>query len=236
MATPTFTTLNDPLAANGTYATGINGNGQIVGYYVDGSGDDQGFIYSGGIYTTLVGTAYLTPVHTDSVNAQSASTSTAVAIVPESINNSGEIVGIMPVGLMWNSATPAAFTYQYGTTGVFTPFAMDGLGYDDFPADTYAQGVNNQGQVVGYAFETALDGFDITGTSSLYLLTGNEYLSSFSAFLVYPNSQSTEPQGVNNQGEIVGNWTGTDANFSDHFSWLHLQQQRVFIFRRSERR
>jgi hypothetical protein len=30
-----FTTLNDPSAAFGTFATGINKSGQIVGYYID---------------------------------------------------------------------------------------------------------------------------------------------------------------------------------------------------------
>lgn len=38
-----FTTLNYPFATNGTTAYGINGSGQIVGNYEDGSGN-HGFL------------------------------------------------------------------------------------------------------------------------------------------------------------------------------------------------
>jgi probable HAF family extracellular repeat protein len=59
-----YTTLDDPLAGNGaafggaaqgTYATGINAAGQIVGYYLDSNGIEHGFLYNpnGATYTTL---------------------------------------------------------------------------------------------------------------------------------------------------------------------------------------
>src|SRR6516225_4456511 len=48
----TYTTLDDPLATNGTYANDINDAGEIVGYYQNASGD-HGFLFSGGTYTTL---------------------------------------------------------------------------------------------------------------------------------------------------------------------------------------
>jgi probable HAF family extracellular repeat protein len=55
----TYTTLDDPLATNGndprgsgTFATGINDAGVIVGSYVNNTGT-HGFLYNGGIYTTL---------------------------------------------------------------------------------------------------------------------------------------------------------------------------------------
>ena len=71
----TYTMLDDPLATNGTFATGINDTGQIVGYYQDAIGTKHGFFYSNGNYVTVddpAGTAgtYLT-----------------------GINNSGQIVG-----------------------------------------------------------------------------------------------------------------------------------------------
>jgi len=47
-----FTTLDDPLATNGTDAFGINAMGQIVGLYEDASGN-HGFLYGNGTYTTL---------------------------------------------------------------------------------------------------------------------------------------------------------------------------------------
>ena len=49
----TYTTLNDPLGTDGTFASGINDAGHIVGYYYDSSGTAHGFLYSDGTYTTL---------------------------------------------------------------------------------------------------------------------------------------------------------------------------------------
>ena len=43
------------MGADGTIATGINNSGQIVGTYYDSSGTAHGFLYSGGIYTTIDG-------------------------------------------------------------------------------------------------------------------------------------------------------------------------------------
>src|SRR2546423_15568365 len=55
MPVNTYTTLDDPLATNGTFAWGINASGQIVGSYGDASIFYHGFLYSGGSYTTLDG-------------------------------------------------------------------------------------------------------------------------------------------------------------------------------------
>jgi len=49
----TFTTLNDPLATDGTLAHGINGSGQIVGQYANNNTGINGFLLSGGTYTTI---------------------------------------------------------------------------------------------------------------------------------------------------------------------------------------
>jgi probable HAF family extracellular repeat protein len=49
----TYTTIDDPLGANGTFAYGISDAGQIVGTYVDSSNKTHGFLYSGGTYTTI---------------------------------------------------------------------------------------------------------------------------------------------------------------------------------------
>jgi hypothetical protein len=48
----TYTAMNDPSATSGTYATGINSNGEIVGYYDNGS-TRHGFIDMGGSFTTF---------------------------------------------------------------------------------------------------------------------------------------------------------------------------------------
>src|SRR5438128_1308787 len=47
-----YTTLDDPSATGTTGALGINGTGQIVGFYTNASGT-HGFLKSGATYTTL---------------------------------------------------------------------------------------------------------------------------------------------------------------------------------------
>lgn len=51
----TFTMIDDPnaAAANGTSAMGLNDAGQIVGAYTDASNVQHGFLFMGGVYTTL---------------------------------------------------------------------------------------------------------------------------------------------------------------------------------------
>jgi hypothetical protein len=49
----TFTTLDDPLGAQGTDDNGINDNNKIVGDYFDSNGDEHGFFYQHGTFTTL---------------------------------------------------------------------------------------------------------------------------------------------------------------------------------------
>src|SRR5262249_44988328 len=50
----TFATLpDDPLGNAGTFAQGINGLGQIVGFYLTSSPSNHGFLYTSGDYTTI---------------------------------------------------------------------------------------------------------------------------------------------------------------------------------------
>jgi probable HAF family extracellular repeat protein len=53
------TTLNDPNAGTtsfeglaGTQLTGISNNGEITGFYIDASGNANGFVYQNGVFTT----------------------------------------------------------------------------------------------------------------------------------------------------------------------------------------
>jgi probable HAF family extracellular repeat protein len=47
-----YTTLDDPAASHGTFATGINDAGQVVGWFRDDT-TMHGFVESGGNYATL---------------------------------------------------------------------------------------------------------------------------------------------------------------------------------------
>jgi probable HAF family extracellular repeat protein len=50
----TFATLaDDPLGTASTFAGGINGLGQIVGFYTTPSPAIHGFLYTAGDYTTI---------------------------------------------------------------------------------------------------------------------------------------------------------------------------------------
>ena len=52
MTTYTYTTI-DPPGSTYSVAESINNKGQIVGFYQNSSGQEFGFLYSGGTYTTL---------------------------------------------------------------------------------------------------------------------------------------------------------------------------------------
>ena len=72
----TFVTLDNP-AGNNTDARGINDAGQIVGFYADPSGNQHGFLYSGGSF-----------INVDDPLAGSTGTT-----ILKGINDAGQIVG-----------------------------------------------------------------------------------------------------------------------------------------------
>jgi probable HAF family extracellular repeat protein len=118
-----LTTLDGPAGTNATFARGINGSGQIVGYY-DNNGSEHGFIYSGGTYTTL----------DDPLSARGGTSGTD----GDSINDAGQVVGLYADihGL------GHGFLYSGGTYTTLD----DPLGV----GTTNATGINNVGQVVGF--------------------------------------------------------------------------------------
>lgn len=66
-----------PAATKGTFATGINAAGQVVGSYTTGDGTSHGFILAGGGYANF-----------DNNEAGSGGDT-----LPDGINNLGQIVG-----------------------------------------------------------------------------------------------------------------------------------------------
>jgi probable HAF family extracellular repeat protein len=130
----TYTTLDDPLATNGTQAFGINASGQIVGQYQTGPvAANHGFLLSGGTYTTLdVPLAFFT--------------------VAQGINSAGQIVGYYldgggEHGFLFNGG---------GYTPLDVPSALAGT--------TRAFGINASGQIVGrFQGATGQHGFLLTG-------------------------------------------------------------------------
>src|SRR5215472_288937 len=139
----TLTTLNDPTSlSHSTFATSINGSGQIVGY--DRVGAWQGFLDDGGTYTNI--------------NAPGGGWTFL-----EGINDSGQIVGYTYPG-----STPltlpyvTSFVYSGGSfTSIRDPQEVPPTQRPINPRGTFAQGINNAGQVVGYYSGTlgAIHGF-----------------------------------------------------------------------------
>jgi probable HAF family extracellular repeat protein len=124
----TYTPLDHPLAgARGTVATGINGSGQIVGYYYDSANTIHGFVRTpdskfGGIYTSLDD-----PLGTFGTGAQG-------------INDAGQIVGYYLTG---NSISPRRHGFLYSGGNYITIDDPLGIGV------TRAMGLNTSGQIVG---------------------------------------------------------------------------------------
>src|SRR2546426_4199690 len=133
-----FSTFDDPSATSfgGTQAFGINGSGQIVGAYANGSGN-HGFLLSGGLYGTL--------------DDPSATLGTQAF----GINGSGQIVGVYADGsgnhgFLYNpnggtyttlddplatNSTIATFSINY-VTGIVASYFIDGNYGNNFRQNT----------------------------------------------------------------------------------------------------
>ena len=166
-----YTTIMDPNAQNGTFPSGINNGGVVVGNYTQNVGQlglTFGFFYSAGIYTTLnyPGTSGATWArginnsgaivgsYLDSSGAEhgflysgggnftTIDEPNAYATFPNGINDNGEVVGAYSVG---NFGNAGVYGFLY-STGNFTPIT-DPVGT---PGQFVANGINNNGVIVGY--------------------------------------------------------------------------------------
>ncbi len=211
------TTFDVPKAFT-TYVTGLNATGEIVGYYLDASHNQHGFIRSAkGIYTTvdLPGSLQGT-----SLNA---------------ISNSGLAVGTGEDGAGYQEA------FIYNTKGVFKTIIDNRLN----PVPT---AINNQGSVAGFNVPGGTQSAFLYSKGALTVLPTTKYVVSASfgmnkfnevvgqaatgqneVGLIYPGKGnvayirpkgSTESYnlGVNDSGVIVG--VSYDVNFkSVGFTW-----------------
>ncbi|MGP0105015.1 cadherin-like domain-containing protein [Rhodoblastus sp.] len=177
-----FTTIDEPQAGTTfTVANGINDQGQIVGTYSGGTPD--GFLDDGGTFTTI---------------DDPAATSGTQAL---GINNAGQIVGVSQVSGN-GQIVVRGFLYS---DGAYTPISDP---YTGGPV-SYAQGINDGGQIVGYYF----DGF---GGEHGFLYNAGVYttiddpLASDPAGAQYAETRAL---GINDAGQIVGFYTDSAENF-----------------------
>jgi probable HAF family extracellular repeat protein len=222
-----FTTLDAPAAANGTYVYDINNVGQIVGRTGgDGHGTPIGFLYSGGVYS--------------SVNNPLGGFGTS----PQGVNDAGSIVGWYQSGA--NPNTQRGFLYSGGIfTTISDPLGVNGQatainnagqivgnfvdssgnyhGYlfsggsyitlDDPSAPvfggqsiTIATGINDAGQIVGW-YQDSLGG-------SAFLYNGGSYTT-----LNVPGATgATIAEGINDSGQIVGWYQDASGNHGFRYS------------------
>ena len=103
------------------------------------------------------------------------------------INDAGQIVGIY----YDQSEADHGFVYSNGT---YTPLNVPG-------ASTAAFGINNSGQIVGYYYF----GNNLNSAQGFLFSSG-----SFSYF-TFPSSTFTYPSGINESGQIVGNYGAPNA-------------------------
>lgn len=195
----TFTTIDVP-GSSYSLVRGINTKGDMVGYYCETRGAPaHGFLLSGGNFTFFDYPGAISTVATD-------------------INDSGLIVGYTTggpeYGFLYDGTSFTTIQTKNKSKGVVV-LGIDNAGdvvggvgniytYEGFelqnghfraivpPGDAYyvfATGINNFGEVVGY------------GVSGFAHMNGKLQIINF------PDAAETEPQGVNDSGMIVGQYS-----------------------------
>ncbi len=206
----TYSSISVP-GATRTFASGINNMGQIVGSYSDSNGGWHGYVYTNGTFTNFL-------------DVPGANPTTPIEI--GGINDAGEIVG----SILSPSPNGRGFLYSDGIfTDIYYPQSFSttakginnagqilvGTGFVDFVLSNgeltpiivpnisqtvvQASAINNIGQVVG-SFGSSND---VQG----FLQDTNGEVTTFR----FPGAVRTYPSGINDFGEIVGYYQGTDA-------------------------
>jgi probable HAF family extracellular repeat protein len=220
--TPVFTTLDDPSAhnvpGNGTGAAGINNTGQIVGSHVDASGVSHGYLYSGGVYTTVTDNLIIAE------NTVATGINDSGRIVGYSAEALGFYIGFVDIGGSFsiiddpNSSSGQTFALgindanqivgYYNDSSGSHGFLKNGEAYttlDDPQANgvTVATGINASGEIVGYYYNgSGAHGFLYSG--GVYTTLDDPLAN---------DGNGTFASGINDAGEIVGRYfVGGHAN------------------------
>lgn len=207
--TETFRGVNMP-GATEQAASGVNDAGDIVGFYSDSSAVPQGYLLSGGTFTTIA-----VPF------------SGATWTLAEGIDNAGDVVGywldsLTSHGFLLSGGTYTSIDYpgavftiaiginNYGeiagfysdTSGVYHGFTLSGGTYTpiDVPGSTAteAYGINDSGDIVGIYCLTSecAKNFD---TFQGFVATGETI-----ATINIPRAEASGPSGITNNGVIAG--------------------------------
>jgi PEP-CTERM motif len=220
-----FTIVNFPSAAS-TQVTGINGAGDLSGFYVDTSGNTHGFTRIGGSFATVDNprstvfnqalginnsdetVGYFAPTAAgtpgDIAYSQTGGSFTDINhLLPTNFNS--QAVGIN------STATPWIVGFYQPDSALATSFGFVDEGGTITPLDpfgstfTQALGVNDLGEIVGFY----VDG---SGKQHGYIDNGGVFTSFDPS-----GSASTTINGVNDKGDIVGFYTNPTTDTVDGF-------------------
>jgi uncharacterized membrane protein len=188
-----YTDINDPLATisgpggpvRGTYLSGINNNGQVIGSYCTGPSTchQRGFVYSDGIYTEIDDPLASDPLGSTTLTG---------------INDSGAIVGTFENGVLttipgseqFTYGVPQGFLYQ---DGIFTTISVPGEAF------TALQGITNAGLIYGVYCNDVVSCNDPTEFSYR-----NGTYSNLS--IHFPGAAYTDVQDINSSGDASGRY------------------------------
>jgi probable HAF family extracellular repeat protein len=196
-----------------TVAHGINGGGQLVGFFeTSGAGAPHGFLDSGGSFTPIdvpgapftialgintggqiVGQAGAHGFLDSGGSFASIDVPGAGATAALGINTTGQIVGEFTDATSLSVSRFTDLTGRHGfleSGGSFTLIDVPGA------LGTIASGINDLGQIVG-AFT------DAAGKTHGFLESGGSFLP-----IDVPVATTTGAFGVNDLGQIVGNFSG----------------------------
>lgn len=231
---PHFTTIDYP-GATLTVATGVNTNGDIVGYYIpSGSTRQRGFVLRDGVFTSfVVPGAYSTFAF--GINDAGEISGTYIRVINQvgypygflrladsTINTiqydastSTQVFGInndgVLIGAFWDAA--AGYTKSFSWhNGVFTVFEAP------FPGmtSTYAHSANDAGEIVG-AYYTG------NPNHGFRLLADGTYVSND-----FPDAIATVNWGVSSSSLVVGEYT--DMTNVTHAFLMKNGEYSVFDF------
>lgn len=222
----TFTTIDVPDATTNWGAYGINDSGDIVGTYQDATGRYRGYLYAGGVFTTI-----------DFLNSTYAN----------GINNSGDIVGygigpwyhnfLYSNGIFTTIDVPGVGpTTNWGAKGINDLGSIVGSYGDDTgrPGFLYTGGeftainvpgavewtvpfgINNSGNIAG-TFTYS----DEPGRHRGFLYAGGNF-----TLIDGPDADGgTDVNGINDLGEIVGTYYSnpTPSSPSGYYPFLYAE-------------
>jgi hypothetical protein len=211
----TFTSQNFP-GSSTSMVTGINGNGDTSGIYVDAMATSHGYTDVGGVFQTVdePGTVF-----NQALGINNGLETVGYSSATDLTGATGEVAYSQFGGVFKNLTLPSNVNSQAvginnagDIVGFYTPTSTTSLGFLDVgdvitkldpfgSSSAQALGISNTGEIVGLYVDGggATDGFvDIGGT--------------FTSFTVPGSVGQTVVNGVNDKGQLVGFYADANGN------------------------